>query len=67
MTTLELQTEYQSLVNIIANEDYETISKAVKALKKIQSPNKAVSPNKTKTKKNNQGRISYRPKNCSHD
>ena len=38
MTTLELQTEYQSLVNIIANEDYETISKAV-------------SPNKTKTKK----------------
>ena len=51
MTTLELQTEYQSLVNIIANEDYETISKAVKALKKILSPNKAVSPNKTKTKK----------------
>ena len=50
MTTLELQTEYQSLVNIIANEDYETISKAVKALKKILSPNKAVSPNKTKTK-----------------
>ena len=45
MTTLELQTEYQSLVNIIANEDYETISKAVKALKKI------LSPNKTKTKK----------------
>lgn len=51
MTTLELQTEYQSLVNIIANEDYETISKAVKALKKILSPNKVVSPNKTKTKK----------------
>ena len=51
MTTLELQNEYQSLVNIIANEDYETISKAVKALKKILSPNKAVSPNKTKTKK----------------
>lgn len=51
MTTLELQTEYQSLVNIIANEDYETISKAVKALKNILSPNKAVSPNKTKTKK----------------
>lgn len=50
MTTLELQTEYQSLVNIIANEDYETISKAVKALKKILSPNKAESPNKTKTK-----------------
>lgn len=49
MTTLELQTEYQSLVNIIAKEDYETISKAVKALKKILSPNKAVSPNKTKT------------------
>lgn len=44
MTTLELQTEYQSLVNIIANEDYETISKAVKALKKI------LSLNKTKTK-----------------
>ena len=44
MTTLELQTEYQSLVNIIANEDYKTISKAVKALKKI------LSPNKTKTK-----------------
>ena len=35
MTTLELQTEYQSLVNIIANEDYETISKAVKALKNL--------------------------------
>ena len=51
MTTLELQNEYQSLVNIIAKEDYETISKAVKALKKILSPNKAVSPNKTKTKK----------------
>ena len=51
MTTLELQTEYQSLVNIIANEDYETISKAVKALKKILSPNKTVSPNKAKTKK----------------
>ena len=51
MTTLELQTEYQSLVNIIANEDYETISKAVKALKNILSPNKAVSPNKTKIKK----------------
>lgn len=51
MTTLELQTEYQSLVNIIANEDYKTISKAVKALKKILSPNKTVSPNKTKTKK----------------
>ncbi len=51
MTTLELQTEYQSLVNIIANQDYETISKAVKALKKILSPNKAVSPNKTKIKK----------------
>lgn len=30
MTTLELQTEYQSLVSRIANEDYETISKAVK-------------------------------------
>ena len=45
MTTLELQTEYQSLVNIIANEDYETISKAVKALKNI------LSPNKTKIKK----------------
>ena len=50
MTTLELQTEYQSLVNIIANEDYETISKAVKALKNILSPIKAESPNKTKTK-----------------
>lgn len=48
MTTLELQSEYQSLVSRIANEDYETISKAVKALKKILSPNKAVSPNKTK-------------------
>ena len=48
--TLELQNEYQSLVNIIANEDYETISKAVKALKNILSPNKAESPNKTKTK-----------------
>ncbi len=34
MTALELQSEYQSLVSIIANEDYETISKAVKALKK---------------------------------
>ena len=51
MTALELQSEYQSLVSRIANEDYETISKAVKALKKILSPNKAVSPNKTKTKK----------------
>ena len=51
MTALELQSEYQSLVSIIANEDYETISKAVKALKKILSPNKAVSPNKTKAKK----------------
>ena len=45
MTTLELQSEYQSLVSRIANEDYETISKAVNALKKI------LSPNKTKTKK----------------
>lgn len=45
MTALELQSEYQSLVSIIANEDYETISKAVKALKKI------LSPNKTKAKK----------------
>lgn len=45
MTALELQSEYQSLVSRIANEDYETISKAVKALKKI------LSPNKTKTKK----------------
>ena len=51
MTALELQSEYQSLVSRIANEDYETISKAVSALKKILSPNKAVSPNKTKTKK----------------
>ena len=51
MTALELQSEYQSLVSRIANEDYETISKAVNALKKILSPNKAVSPNKTKTKK----------------
>ena len=51
MTTLELQSEYQSLVSRIANEDYETISKAVNALKKILSPNKAVSTNKTKTKK----------------
>ena len=51
MTALELQSEYQSLVSRIANEDYETISKAVKALKKILSPNKVVSPNKTKTKK----------------
>lgn len=50
MTALELQSEYQSLVSRIANEDYETISKAVKALKKILSPNKAVSINKTKTK-----------------
>ena len=45
MTTLELQSEYQSLVSRIANEDYETISKAGKARKKI------LSPNKTKTKK----------------
>lgn len=51
MTALELQSEYQSLVSRIANEDYETISKAVKALKKILSPNKAVSINKSKTKK----------------
>ena len=51
MTALELQSEYQSLVSRIANEDYETISKAVNALKKILSPNKAVSSNKTKTKK----------------
>ena len=51
MTALELQSEYQSLVSRIANEDYETISKAVNALKKILSPNKAMSPNKTKTKK----------------
>jgi ethanolamine utilization protein EutP (predicted NTPase) len=51
MTALELQSEYQSLVSRIANEDYETISKAVNALKKILSPNKAVSTNKTKTKK----------------
>ncbi len=51
MTALELQSEYQSLVSRIAKEDYETISKAVKALKKILSPNKAVSVNKTKTKK----------------
>ena len=28
MTTLELQSEYQSLVSRIANEDYETITKA---------------------------------------
>ena len=42
MTTLELQSEYQSLVSRIANEDYETISKAVNALKKILSPNKDV-------------------------
>ena len=48
MTALELQSEYQSLVSRIANEDLETISKAVKALKKILSPNKVVSPNKTK-------------------
>ena len=51
MTVLELQSEYQSLVSRIANEDYETISNTVKALKKILSPNKAVSVNKTKTKK----------------
>ena len=51
MTALELQSEYQSLVSRIANEDYETISMAVKALKKILSPNKAVSINKSKTKK----------------
>ena len=28
MTALELQSEYQSLVSRIANEDYETITKA---------------------------------------
>ena len=60
MTALELQSEYQSLVSIIANEDYETISKAVKALKKI------LSPNKTKAKKITKADL-VRPKNCSHD
>ncbi len=40
MTALQLQAEYQDLVTIIANKDYETISKAIKALKKILSPSK---------------------------
>ena len=38
MTAIELQAEYQNLVSIIAKEDYETIDKAVKALKKVLSP-----------------------------
>lgn len=38
MTAIELQTEYQNLVSTIAKKDYETIAKAVKALKKVLSP-----------------------------
>ena len=44
MTAIQLQAEYQDLVSTIATKDYETISKAVKALKKILYP-------KTKQKK----------------
>ena len=44
MTALELQSEYQSLVSRIANEDYETISKAVKALKKITRADLVIDP-----------------------
>lgn len=40
MTSIELQAEYQNLVGTIANKDYETILKAVKALRKILSPSK---------------------------
>ena len=38
MTAIQLQAEYQDLVSIIAQKDYETISKAVKALKNILYP-----------------------------
>lgn len=40
MTAIELQTEYQSLVSLIAQKDTETILKAVQALKKILVPSK---------------------------
>lgn len=38
MTAIELQAEYQNLVGIIAKKDYETLSKAVKALRKVLAP-----------------------------
>lgn len=37
MTALELQTEYQDLVSLIAKKDYDTIAKAIRALKKVLS------------------------------
>ena len=40
MTAIELQSEYQNLVGIIANKDAETLLKAVQALKKILTPAK---------------------------
>lgn len=40
MTAIELQTEYQNLVGIIAHKDTETILKAVQALRKILTPAK---------------------------
>lgn len=40
MTAIELQTEYQNLVSIIAHKDTDTILKAVQALKKILTPAK---------------------------
>lgn len=40
MNTLELQTEYRGLVDIIANKDADTIRRAIQALKKIVSPSK---------------------------
>lgn len=38
MQAIELQTEYQSLVSLIAQKDNETILKAVQALKKLLTP-----------------------------
>lgn len=35
---MQLQAEYQNLVSIIAKKDYETISKAIKVIKKILYP-----------------------------
>lgn len=40
MTAIELQTEYQNLVSIIAHKDTDTILKGVQALKKILTPAK---------------------------
>lgn len=40
MTSIELQTEYRSLVDMVAQRDTETIQRAVQALKKVLSPTK---------------------------